>query len=109
MSMPISGGIASNVGARPADVRPIGLPARVQARVAETLWPADRGVAELRWAAVTLVIMVLLGIVATVLDPVARDFVRLLVVAVPASIIATVAAWGPYAGRIGASDRKSVV
>jgi diguanylate cyclase (GGDEF)-like protein len=105
MSMPISGGIASNVGARPADVRPIWLPARVQARIGETLWPADRGVAELRWAAVTLGIMVLLGIVATVLDPVSRDFVRMLVVAVPASIIATIAAWGPYAGRIGASHR----
>ena len=49
--------------------------------------------------------MVLLGVVATVLDPVARDFVRLLVVAVPASIIVTIAGWGPYAGRIGASHR----
>ena len=29
----------------------------------------------------------------------------MLVVAVPASIIATIAAWGPYAGRIGASQR----
>ena len=105
MSMPISGGIASTVGARPADVRPVGVAARVHAGISESLWPADRGVAELRWAAVTLAIMVLLGIVATVLDPVARDFVRLLVVAIPASIIATVAGWGPFAGRIGASHR----
>jgi hypothetical protein len=105
MSMPISGGIASTVGARPADVRPVGVAARVHARISESLWPADRGVAELRWAAMTLVMMVLLGIVATVLDPVARDFVRLLIVAIPASIIATIAGWGPYAGRIGASHR----
>ena len=58
------GGIASNVGARPADVRPVGLPARVHAWITAGLWPADRGVAELRWGAVTLAIMAVLGVIA---------------------------------------------
>jgi diguanylate cyclase (GGDEF)-like protein len=103
MSMPISGGIASNVGARPADVRPVGLPARVHARIAASLWPADRGVAELRWGAVTLAIMAVLGVIATALDPAHGDFARLLMAAIPVSIVVAIAAWGPAATRIGGS------
>lgn len=91
----------TRVGLPPADSRPTGRGARVWAGVAAELWPPERGVAELRWGAVTLGIMALLGFVATIMDPAGGDFVRLLVVAVPIGVLMTVAAWGPASSRLG--------
>jgi len=81
----------------------MGRRARVWAKFALSLWPADRGVAELRWGAATLWTMVFLGVMDTLLDPAGGDFVRLLVVAIPAAIVMTGAGWSSAAPRIGGS------
>ena len=101
--MPILGGVAARVGARPANGRAGGWRTRASAVVSARLWPADRGVAELRWAAVALGIMVALGIVATIVDPEGGDFIRLLIVAVPAGLVVTAVAWSPLAPRLAGS------
>lgn len=71
-------------------------------RVARRLWMHDRGLAELRWAAVTLATMALLGLVAGLLQE-SGDFGRVRLVATPAALLLTAAAWGPYATRLAAS------
>ena len=43
--------------------------------------------------------------IATALDPADGDFARLLMAAVPVSIVVAIAAWGPAATRIGGSWR----
>jgi diguanylate cyclase (GGDEF)-like protein len=68
------------------------------------LWMQDRGLAELRWGAVTLAIMALLGIVAGLLHA-SGDFGRVRMVATPAAILLAVAAWGPYGTRLAQSRR----
>ena len=50
----------------------------------------DRGLAELRWAAVTLFIMDGLGIFATLIDPTDSPFIQVLAVAIPAILTGTV-------------------
>jgi diguanylate cyclase (GGDEF)-like protein len=72
-------------------------------RIARSLWLRERGVAELRWAAVTLATMSLLALFATILDPVGADFVRVLYLATPAALVVGVIAWSPLASRIGRS------
>jgi len=74
--------------------------ARIYARVAIELWPRDRGVAELRWAAMTLAIMATLGGIATLVDPVSSQFVRVVAVAVPASMLLAVTGWGRSGARV---------
>jgi diguanylate cyclase (GGDEF)-like protein len=103
MSMPIFGGVSTSVGGRLTGAGAAGWRARVWGRVSVTLWPVDRGIGELRWGAVTLCIMVALGLVATTLDPIEGDFLRLLAVAVPAAAALTAAGWSPAAPRLGGS------
>ena len=97
------GGFATRLGETSTDARLIGRRERAWALVSASLWPPDRGVAELRWGAMTLGVMALLGIVARILDPVEGDWVRLLLMAIPAAIAMTIAGWGAAAPRIGSS------
>ena len=99
MSMPNIGGVAARVGARPSNGR-VAWRSRASAVVSRRLWPANRGVAEIRWAAVALTIMVALGAVATLLDPEGGDFVRLLAVALPTAVVIAAIAWSPLAPRL---------
>ena len=73
------------------------------ARISRTLWLRERGVAELRWAAITLWTFVGLGLVAVFLDPGGGDFDDLLLLATPTAALLTFAGWGPLRSRIGAS------
>ena len=100
--MPVLGGVSARVGEHPSDARSRGRRARTSAAFARAFWPADRGGAELRWAAVALGMMVVLGLVATAVDPVGGDFLRLLVVAIPAAVIVSVTAWSPFAPSLAA-------
>jgi len=77
--------------------------ARIYARVAIELWPRDRGVAELRWAAMTLAIMATLGGLATLIEPFSSHFVRVVTIAVPASLLLAVAGWGRSGARVARS------
>jgi len=69
--------------------------------MARLLWLRDRGVAELRWASVTLATMALLALLATSLDPSGNDFRRVLVLSVPAAVFVGILAWTPVAVRLG--------
>jgi diguanylate cyclase (GGDEF)-like protein len=71
-------------------------------RMTRKLWMRDRGLAELRWAAVTLGTIALLGLVAGLLHA-AGDFDQVRIVATPAAVLVAAAAWGPYASRLGRS------
>ena len=66
------------------------------------LWMQDRGLAELRWAAVTLATMAILGFVAGLLHT-GGDFERVRLVATPAALLVAVAAWGQFGSRLGRS------
>lgn len=101
--MPILGGVAARVGTRSVGADADGWRTRAWARVPATLWPADRGVGELRWGAVTLGIMAALGLVATGLDPIEGDFLMILAVSLPTAAVLTLAGWGPAAPRLGRS------
>ncbi|MEO8570525.1 MAG: diguanylate cyclase [Chloroflexota bacterium] len=91
MSMPIS---------TPGRGYPLPL---LASRLARALWLRDRGVAELRWAAITLATMALLGIGATWLDPTSGDFTRVIVLATPAAVIVGILAWSRWAAAIARS------
>ena len=98
-------GIATRIGGRsthPA-VRTRGPTAHLSAWMGRTLWLPERGVAELRWASITLWTMVLLGLVTIVLDPFGGDFDRVLLVATPAAMLATVAGVSRARSRLGRS------
>jgi diguanylate cyclase (GGDEF)-like protein len=99
------GGFATRIGGSPADARVLGRRERAWARISAALWPPARGVAELRWGAVTLGIMATLGVVATIIDPVEGEWIRLVAVTIPTGVVLAVAGWGPAAARIGASRR----
>ena len=103
MSMPTLGGLATHVGARSADHGAVGWRSRARVRVSATLWPADRGIGELRWGAIALGIMVVLGLVAAAIDPIEGDFLRLVAVAIPATAVLAVASWSPMAPWLGRS------
>jgi diguanylate cyclase (GGDEF)-like protein len=103
MTTPTPGGVATRIAGRPHRTRQLQHIAPVASRVARTLWLRDRGVAELRWAAISLTTMALLGLVATWLDPGSGDFDRVLLFATPAALVATVLAWSPAASRLGRS------
>ncbi len=72
-------------------------------RLARTLWLRDRGVAEMRWAAITLAMMALLGLVGTWLDPASGDFDTSVLFALPVALIIAIVAWSPVAIRLGRS------
>ena len=81
----------------------IGSRARIWARLNAELWPRDRGIAELRWGAMAVTIMALLGLIATLIDPAGADFVRLVVIAVPSALLLIAAGWGRSASRLARS------
>ena len=70
-------------------------------RLSPARWRRDRGVAELRWGAVALATMALLGVVAAMLDPTSGDFDRSILLAAPAALVVAVAAWSRSAARLG--------
>ena len=100
MSMPVRGA-AARIDGSPARARSVGRPTQLIARVSRSLWLRERGVAELRWAAITLWTMVALGFVAIVLDPAGGDFDALIVVATPTAALITFAGWGPFRTNLG--------
>ena len=71
--------------------------------MARALWLRDRGVAELRGAALTLTTMALLGAGSMYFDPASGDFDRIVKLATPLAIILALIAWSPAASRIGRS------
>jgi diguanylate cyclase (GGDEF)-like protein len=71
-------------------------------RAIRRLWMEDRGLAELRWAAVTLGAMALLGLIAGLLHA-SGDFGRVRLVATPAALLVATGAWGPWAPRLAHS------
>ncbi|MEX1173399.1 MAG: GAF domain-containing protein, partial [Chloroflexota bacterium] len=88
-------------GAAPATaLRLPATPHRIGAHVARSMWLSDRGLAELRWAAVTLVAMGVLSLVAMILDPTDATFHMTLVVAGPAALLAIAAGWSSAGPRL---------
>ena len=75
-------------------------PARLVARFARSLWLRDRGVAELRWAAVTFTGMSLLAVLARLLDPADPGFDRAILLMPPLAAVTIVVGWSPTAGSI---------
>ena len=105
MSTPVPGGVARGIVAQPIRTRQMHRFAPATGRLARVLWVRDRGVAELRWAAITLATMAALGMIATLLDPRGGDFLRVVVTAVPAAIVVGAVAWSPLAPRLARSMR----
>jgi diguanylate cyclase (GGDEF)-like protein len=87
---------------RPAGVAAIYRLPPVVEHVTRRLWMRDRGLAELRWGAVTLATMAVLGLVAGLLHA-SGDFDRVRLVATPAALLLAAAAWGPHAKRLAGS------
>ena len=75
-------------------------PRRLAALIARTMWLRDRGLAELRWAAVTLAAIGSLALIAKFIDPSDGDFDRTLLVALPAAALAMVAGWSSVGSRV---------
>lgn len=103
MSLPNPGSVATRLAGSPGWER-----SRVRAwdagiHIARTFWPRDRGVAELRWAALTLATMAALGTGSMWLDPNSGDFDRTVALALPAAIILGVVAWSHRAAGLGRS------
>ena len=63
----------------------------------------DRELAELRWGAITVAAMAVLGFLAGLLHA-SDDFSRVRLIATPAAVILAAAAWSPYASRLAASS-----
>jgi diguanylate cyclase (GGDEF)-like protein len=101
-----TGGVAKRIVGLPLRPRRIRQVAPVTGRLARTLWLRDRGVAELRWASITLFTMALLSIGARWLEPLSGDFDRMIMLTVPATVVFAVLAWSGVATRLG---RSSVV
>src|SRR5512147_969182 len=90
---------ATRLASRPAGDEPTANPSQPFEHAIRRLWMEDRPLAELRWAAVTLAAMALLGLVAGLLHA-SGDFGRVRLVATPAALLVAAAAWGPYATRL---------
>ena len=73
---------------------------RVVARIARSMWMRDRAVAELRWAAITLLTMACLASVGKALDPAEHGFDRALVIAWPLAVLTVGLAWSRFAPRV---------
>lgn len=99
-----TGGIARRIVGLPLRTRQIRHIAPVTSRFARTLWLRDRGVAELRWASITLLTMALLSLAARWLDPVSGDFDQMILLTVPATIVVGTLAWNRPAARLGRSN-----
>ncbi len=93
---------ASRFASRPAGDAPVTTATRGFERAVRRLWVEDRPLAELRWAAVTLGVMAVLGLIAGLLHA-SGDFGRVRLVATPAALLVAAGAWGPYASRIARS------
>ncbi|MEX2184134.1 MAG: diguanylate cyclase [Chloroflexota bacterium] len=93
--------LTTAAGAAPATaLRLPAIPRRIGAHIARSMWMADRGLAELRWAAVTLVAMGILSLVAMILDPTDAAFHMTLLVAGPAALLAIAAGWSSAGPRL---------
>lgn len=66
---------------------------RVAVQVAHSLWMHDRAVAELRWAAVTLLAMAILAFVGKAVDPSDAAYDRALLLDAPLAVAAIALAW----------------
>ncbi|MEA2609493.1 MAG: hypothetical protein QOJ75_1736, partial [Chloroflexota bacterium] len=93
---------ATRLAGREPSARPIERFAPHLERVTRKLWMRDRGLAELRWAAITIGAMALLGLVAGMVHD-SGDFDRVRLVATPAALVFAAAAWGPYANALARS------
>ena len=93
-----TGGVARRIVGSPLRPRRIRQVAPVTSRLLRTLWLHERGVAELRWASITLTTMVLLGLFGIWLDPSGGEFETLLLVATPAAIGIGLVAWSGARG-----------
>ncbi len=103
MSLPIPGSVATRLAGSPGWERSRGRAWDTGIHVARTFWPRDRGVAELRWAALTLATMAALGTGSMWLDPASGDFDRTVALALPAAIILGIIAWSHRAAGLGRS------
>jgi diguanylate cyclase (GGDEF)-like protein len=77
--------------------RPLHVPDadRLLARILRAMWQRDRAVAEMRWAAVTLLTMGILAGLAKVVDPADDQFHRAIALAWPAALAALLFGWTP--------------
>jgi diguanylate cyclase (GGDEF)-like protein len=103
MSLPLPNGVATRLAGLPGWERSRRHASDAATRIVRTFWPRDRGVAELRWAALTLAIMAFLGTGSMWLDPATGDFDRIVALALPAAILFTVVAWSDRATALGRS------
>jgi diguanylate cyclase (GGDEF)-like protein len=103
MAMPLPNGVATQLAGQPGRERSRGHARVAAVRTIRTFWPRDRGVAELRWAALTLAIMALLGTGSMWLDPATGDFDRIVALAIPAAIVFGIVAWSGRAADLGRS------
>jgi diguanylate cyclase (GGDEF)-like protein len=103
MSTQIHEGLARRTVARSTRRGPIATVARVGDRLARALWLPDRGVGELRWAAVTLATMALLGIGASWVEPGKGHFDRIIILATPLAVAFGMLGWSTAASSIGRS------
>ena len=99
-----TGGVARRIVGSPLRPRQIRHIVPVTSRLARTLWLHDRGVAEMRWASITLLTIALLSIGATWLDPSSGDFDRMILLTVPATIAVGALAWSRLALPLGRSS-----
>jgi diguanylate cyclase (GGDEF)-like protein len=95
---------ATRLTGRPAGAVSASTASQLFQRAVRRLWMEDRPLAELRWAAVTLGVMAVLGLVAGLLHA-SGDFGRVRLVATPAALLVAAAAWGPYATRLAHAPR----
>lgn len=77
---------------------------RLAGRIGPALWPADRCVAELRWAALNLGLMVALAVFAVVGGDPSAGFGKAVLILTPVLVVVAALAWSPRATRI-ARDR----
>jgi diguanylate cyclase (GGDEF)-like protein len=68
-------------------------PGRVVTHLLRAMWLRDRGVAEMRWAAVTLMTMGVLAVLAKTLDPADDQFHRAIALSWPAGLGALLLGW----------------
>ena len=95
---------ATRLVGRPVSREAAGRFSVLSERAIRRLWMQDRGLAELRWGAVTLATMATLGLIAGLLHA-SGDFGRVRMVATPAALLLAAAAWGPYGPRLARSRR----
>jgi diguanylate cyclase (GGDEF)-like protein len=105
MTSPVLRGVMTSRPPRRAAARPM---RRSIARIGRRLWPNERGLAELRWAALTLVVMAALMLIGRLLTP-PGVFDRAVLVTSVAAVIANSIAWSPLAGSLSRRPETSLV